>query len=67
MNEPSKINPYESPDMFSGAERQGVELTIQQKADAIKSTKRRLKENESKVDIYNDYKNTNIEKTLRKI
>ena len=61
----SEINPYESPAASPGPATPQKQLTLVQKADAIKSAKRRLKANESKAKIYDDYKNTNIEKTIR--
>lgn len=65
MNQQSEINPYESPASSLGPASQQRHLTLEQKADAIKSARQRLKANESKANIYADYKNTNIEKTIR--
>lgn len=67
MNKQSEINPYETPATSPGPATQQEHLTLEQKADAIKSAKRRLKANESKTAIYADYKNTNIGNTIRSV
>jgi hypothetical protein len=67
MNEQLPTNPYEPPGLGGQPTPAKVILTTDEKLNAIASTRRRLKNGESRTAIYDDWKHTEAETAVRNV
>lgn len=67
MSEDLPINPYDPPKSESRSTTAKVVLTVDEKYNAIKSVRLRIRNGESRTAIYEDWKHTDAEQTVRNV
>ena len=67
MTSTPEPNPYESSASLCQVDSPKIKLTLRQQMEGINSVKRRLKEGESRAEIYKDFQNTSLEKNVCRI